>query len=138
MPESNSAQTQIDSTVNAYYKALQKHIDSLTQKVQEKSVIQRNSYNDIAKCLLKPKGKPFGLFSSQFSSWAKKHFVLITIAGVDIVVVINPKNLYVFMKNIIMLLIKHIPMFLMVVVMEQSTNLIFIILGYQDLLLKYL
>ena len=84
MSESNSTQTQIDSTVNAYYEALQKHIDSLTQKFQEKSVIQRNSYNDIAKCLLKPKRKPLDLFSSQFSSWAKKHLVLITIAGVDI------------------------------------------------------
>ena len=54
------------------------------KKCQEKSAIKRNSYNDIVKCLLKPKGKPLGLFSSQFSFWAKKHFVLITIAGVDI------------------------------------------------------
>jgi hypothetical protein len=84
MSESDSTTVQIDNGELLYYKELEKYINSLSKKYQEKSVIKQSVYNDILKCLLLPKGKPLGEFSSKFNFWVKRHFILIKIAGVDI------------------------------------------------------
>ena len=74
MFESDSTTSQLDIREFLYYEELKKHIDSLSKKFQEKSVIKQNVYNDIVKCLLSTKEKPLGLFSSKFTYWVKRHF----------------------------------------------------------------
>ena len=92
MSERNSTHTQICSGITAYYEALQKHIDSISKLFQAKSVIKQNFYNDTMKCLFIPKGQSSGLLPAKFVLWAKTHFLLITIAGADVVCCIKSKK----------------------------------------------
>ena len=73
----------MDADKARYYGELEKHINSLSAKFREKSVIKQNTYNDIIKCLLLPMGKPSGNFSAKFIYWAKQHFTLIKIGDTD-------------------------------------------------------
>ena len=56
----------MDADKARYYEELEKHINSLSAKFREKSVIKQNTYNDIIKCLLLPKGKSSVAFSAKF------------------------------------------------------------------------
>ena len=93
MSELPSTSIQTDSEETRYYQELEKHINSLSMKFREKSVIKQNSYNDIVKCLLSPKGKPLGNFSAKFMYWVKQHFTLMKIAGADMVVIDDLKEI---------------------------------------------
>jgi hypothetical protein len=81
MSESDSTTVQTDNCETRYYEQLEKYINSLNQKFQEKCVIKQNVYNDIVKCFLLPKGKPSD-FSPKFMYWVKRHFMLTKIADV--------------------------------------------------------
>ncbi|CAF1552184.1 unnamed protein product, partial [Adineta ricciae] len=81
-PDLTTVQT--DNNEVRYFEELENHIKSMSLKFQEKSVIKQCTYNDIIKCLLSPKGSLPDLCTSKFSHWAKRHFVLDKIAGVDI------------------------------------------------------
>ena len=74
MFESDSTTSQLDTREFLYYEEWKKHIDPLSKKFQEKSLIKQNVYNDIVKCLLSTKEKPLGLFSSKYTYWVKRHF----------------------------------------------------------------
>ena len=75
-----------------YYEELEKHINFLSAKFREKSVIKQNTYNDIIKCLLLPKGKSSVTFSAKFVYWAKQHFSLIKIGDVDVACCLKSKK----------------------------------------------
>jgi hypothetical protein len=92
MSQSDSTTVEVESAKSLYYKELEKHINSLSERFRLKSVIKECGYNDIIKCLLLPKGKSSGLFSSKFIHWAKQHFILIKIAGTDIACCIKTKK----------------------------------------------
>ncbi|CAF2132348.1 unnamed protein product [Rotaria magnacalcarata] len=92
MSELPSTSIQTDSEETRYYQELEKHINSLSMKFREKSVIKQNSYNDIVTCLLSPKGKPLGNFSAKFMYWVKQHFTLMKIAGADMACCIKSKK----------------------------------------------
>ncbi|CAF3230564.1 unnamed protein product [Rotaria sp. Silwood2] len=92
MSEFDSSILQIDNGEVLYYQELKKHIDSLSEKFREKSVIKQGVYDDIIKCLFIPKGQALGSFSPKFIFWVKQHFVLITIAGVNIACCIKSKK----------------------------------------------
>ncbi|CAF0953530.1 unnamed protein product [Rotaria sordida] len=92
MSESNSKIVEIDNGELIYYTELEKHINTLSGKFQEKSVIKQSVYDDIIKCLLLSKDKPLTLFSSQFIFWVKKHFIITKIAAADIACCIKSKK----------------------------------------------
>ncbi|CAM2705414.1 unnamed protein product [Rotaria socialis] len=75
-----------------FYKELEQHINSLSEKFRIKSVIRQIAYNDIVKCLLLPKGVPLELFGAKFIFWVKQHFILIKIANVEIGCCIKSKK----------------------------------------------
>ncbi|CAF4839289.1 unnamed protein product [Rotaria sp. Silwood1] len=81
MTESDSKIAQQNDGELVYYTELEKYINSLSTKFQEKSVIKQSVYDDIIKCLLSSKDKPLGLFSSKFVFWIKKLFIVIKIFG---------------------------------------------------------
>ena len=74
MFESDSTTSQLDTREFLYYEELKKHIDSLSKKFQEKSVIKQNVYNDIVKCLLSTKGKTIRLVFFQIYVLGKTTF----------------------------------------------------------------
>lgn len=92
MSAENLTDTQIDTDATPYYEALQNHINSLNKRFQAKCVIKQNVYNDIIKSLLLPKGKSLGSLPAKFLFWAKKTFVLTTVAGVELVYCIKSKK----------------------------------------------
>jgi len=91
MSESNSTIVQTNNIELHYYEQLEKYINSLGQRFQEKSIIKQNIYNDISKYLLLPNGKT-SVFSRKFIYWMKQNFALIKIAGVDLVCCIKSKK----------------------------------------------
>ncbi|CAF3556660.1 unnamed protein product [Rotaria socialis] len=90
--QSNYTTVQIDSGELIFYKELEQHINSLSEKFRIKSVIRQIAYNDIVKCLLLPKGVPLELFGAKFIFWVKQHFILIKIANVEIGCCIKSKK----------------------------------------------
>ncbi|CAF5146899.1 unnamed protein product, partial [Rotaria sp. Silwood1] len=58
MTESDSKIAQQNDGELVYYTELEKYINSLSTKFQEKSVIKQSVYDDIIKCLLSSKDKP--------------------------------------------------------------------------------
>lgn len=92
MSDSYSTTVQMDNKELLYYQALEKHINSLSERFREKSVIKQSFYNDIVKCLLLPKEKPSGLFSAKFNYWVKQNFIIINIAGVNIACCIKSRK----------------------------------------------
>ena len=74
MFESDSTTSQLDTREFLYYEELKNILILWLKKIQEKSLIKQNVYNDIVKCLLSTKEKPLGLFSSKYTYWVKRHF----------------------------------------------------------------
>ena len=58
MSDSNLTTSETDYSKLRYYKQLDKHIRSLSEKVWEKSVIKQNFYNDIVRKLEKMRKLP--------------------------------------------------------------------------------
>ncbi|CAF4871722.1 unnamed protein product [Rotaria socialis] len=92
MSQSDSTTVEVESAESLYYKELEKHNNSLSERVRAKSVIKQCVYDDIVKCLLLAKGKSSDLFSPKFIHWTKQHFILIKTAGVDIACCIKSKK----------------------------------------------
>ncbi|CAF3196073.1 unnamed protein product [Rotaria socialis] len=80
------ASTVQDNNEKNFYENVDKYINSLSKKFRDKSVIKQQVYNDILKCLLLPKGTSSDPYSSAFVYWSKQKFLLIKVAGIDIVV----------------------------------------------------
>jgi hypothetical protein len=57
MSQSNSTTVEVDNHEVLYYEELEKHINAMSEKFRNKSVIRQSFYDDIIKCLLAPKGK---------------------------------------------------------------------------------
>ncbi|CAF4061215.1 unnamed protein product [Rotaria sordida] len=91
MSQSDSTIVQIDNGELVYYTELEKHINTLSEKFQAKSVVKQSVHDDIVKCLLLSKDKPLSLFSSKFI-WVKNYFIVIKIAGIDIACYIKSKK----------------------------------------------
>ncbi|CAF3385514.1 unnamed protein product [Rotaria sp. Silwood1] len=81
-----------DNNEKTFYEKVDNYIDSLSENFREKSVIKQHVYNDILKCLLLPKGTSTHPYSSTFVYWAKQKFILIKIAGIDIVACAKSKK----------------------------------------------
>ncbi|CAF3669934.1 unnamed protein product [Rotaria sp. Silwood1] len=81
-----------DNNEKTFYEKVDNYIDSLSENFREKSVIKQQVYNDILKCLLLPKGTSTHPYSSTFVYWAKQKFILIKIAGIDIVACAKSKK----------------------------------------------
>jgi hypothetical protein len=92
MSQSQSTTVEVESGETLYYKELEKHISSLSERFRAKSVIKRCIYNDIVNCLSLPKGKTSGLFPPKFIHRTKQHFVLIKIAGINIACCIKSRK----------------------------------------------
>ncbi|CAF1363369.1 unnamed protein product [Adineta steineri] len=92
MSESVTTNVLMENGESLYYKELEKHINSLSERYRSKSVIRQNGYNDIIKCVLLLKGTSSHLFSSKFIHWAKQNFILTKIGGVDICCCIKSKK----------------------------------------------
>ncbi|CAF5026545.1 unnamed protein product, partial [Rotaria sp. Silwood1] len=92
MMESNSTIVQMNNDEKIYYEKVDEYINSLDKKFREKCVIKQQGYDDILKCLLLPKGSPPDAYSSTFVYWVKHKFILIKIAGIDIVACIKSKK----------------------------------------------
>ncbi|CAF1429135.1 unnamed protein product [Rotaria sordida] len=75
-----------------FYEKVEEHISSLNTNFRAKCVIKQKIYDDIQKCLLAPKGTSDGFHSSTFVYWARQKFVLIKIAGIDIVACTKSKK----------------------------------------------
>ncbi|CAF3396293.1 unnamed protein product [Rotaria socialis] len=69
MSQSDSTTVEVESAESLYYKELEKHINSLSERFRAKSVIKQCVYDDIVKCLLLAKGKSSDLFSPKFIHW---------------------------------------------------------------------
>ena len=100
MMESNSTIVQMNNDEKIYYEKVVEYINSLDQNFREKSVIKQQVYDDILKCLLLPKGSPPDAYSSTFVYWVKHKFILIKIAGIDIVAGIKSKKTFVCTLNV--------------------------------------
>ena len=75
-----------DNNKKIFYEKVDEYISSLSKNFRAKCVIKQHIYNDILICLEMPKGKSCASSSSTFVYWARKKFVLVKIAGTNIVV----------------------------------------------------
>jgi hypothetical protein len=89
---SNSTSVEVDNTEKVFYEKVDEYINSLHKNYRKKCVIKQQVYDDILKCLLLPKGTSSDPYSSKFVYWAKCHFNLVKIAGLDIVFCVKLKK----------------------------------------------
>ena len=82
-----------------FYNKTNEYINSLNQKFREKAVIKQDLYNKIQQYLLLPKGTSNCLFSTNFTYWVKRKFVLNKIAAVDVATCIIIKNPFCIYEN---------------------------------------
>jgi hypothetical protein len=89
---SNSTIIQVNVNERSFYEKIDEYINSLSEKFREKSVIKQDVYNDIQRSLLLVKGASSDRYSAGFVYWVKHKFILVKIAGTDIVACAKSKK----------------------------------------------
>jgi hypothetical protein len=90
--ELDSTIVQVNSNEKLFYKKIDEYINKLETKFREKSVIKQDMHNKIQKCLLLAKGISDNEFPATLVYWVKHKFILLKIAGNDIVVCIKTRK----------------------------------------------
>jgi hypothetical protein len=99
--ESDSTIVQVNINEKIFHERIEEYVNKLDRKYREKSVIQQEMYNKIQRCFLLPKFTSDDEFPAPLVYCVKHKFILLKIAGDDIVVCIKTKKTGLCVRSIL-------------------------------------